>query len=328
LVYPADLNDAAPARVAGYLQQRAAKPRKDGGLSQQTAAFHLAAVRRFVWWLSERKRVPVRAALLDSVPGFDPAGERVHARRELPPGDLDRVLDAARTSPTVRGLTGEARYHLYVAAFGSGFRVSELAALRPEIFALDADPPAVELPAKAAKNKKPVRQSLPPWVAAVLRSYVAARPAGQPVWPGRWVKHAAKMIRKDLDRAGVPYVVHGPHGPEYADFHALRHSFASALAAAGVGVKDLQTLARHGDARLTLSVYTHSRREEIGRAAAKLPMPASVTPGPFAGLSREQLEDLLGAAVCLFAVLFAGQVQAGVQTRSDQIRNRLPHNNL
>ncbi|MFO0850798.1 MAG: hypothetical protein U0871_19910 [Gemmataceae bacterium] len=33
------------------------------------------------------------------------------------------------------------------------------------------------------------------------------------------------MIRPDLDAAGIPFVVGGPDGLRYADFHALRHTF-------------------------------------------------------------------------------------------------------
>ena len=63
----------------------------------------------------------------------------------------------------------------------------------------------------------------------------------------------------DLATAGVPDKVDGTNGPEYADFHALRHTFCSALAAAETGAKELQTLARHSDPRLTLGLYTNAR---------------------------------------------------------------------
>ena len=113
-ITPADLNDAAPAKLAEYLDTRAKLPKKDGGLSQQTAAFYLAAARRFAWWLSARARAPVRADLFDSLPGFDPKTDRRHDRRDITPLELAAILDAARSGGReYRSLTGEDRYHLW-----------------------------------------------------------------------------------------------------------------------------------------------------------------------------------------------------------------------
>jgi len=132
------------------------KKRKDGGLTHQSADFYLAAARRFARWLS--KKASVAADVFDGLPGFDPSRERVHPRREVSPDELARVLEAARDSArSLWKLSGPARYHVPLTAFGTGFRAGELAALHPEHFHLHADPQMVSLPAKAAKNKKAVR---------------------------------------------------------------------------------------------------------------------------------------------------------------------------
>ena len=52
------------------------------------------------------------------------------------------------------------------------------------------------------------------------------------------------MLREDLAAAGVPYRVETPEGPWFADFHALRHSYLSALVSSGANPKELQELAR------------------------------------------------------------------------------------
>ncbi len=305
LADPADLNDDAPRRVAAYLQQRTRLPRKDGGLSHQTAAFMLAAVRRFVWWLSARKRVPVRPDLLDDVPGFDPSGNRVHSRRPITAEELARLLEAAlKSTRPVRGLAGPARYHLYLTAFATGFRAAELAALTPANFLLDSDPPAVALSGKKTKNRKAARCPLPVGVANQLRTFLAGKPAASPVWPGPWHEHAAEVLRLDLEAAGVPYALEGPHGTAYADFHALRHSFVTALAAAGVGQKELQELARHADPRLTLGLYTHTSPEQLAGAVGRLAIPGATDPNPLAKISRTDLEGLtVGLMAALDAIL-------------------------
>jgi len=66
-------------------------------------------------------------------------------------------------------------------------------------------------------------------------------------------KHAADMIRRDLERACVPYV---DDAGRYADFHSLRKTFITNLARAGVSPKTAQLLARHSDINLTMNTYT------------------------------------------------------------------------
>jgi hypothetical protein len=69
---PADLNTTAPTKVAEYLRERLDKPvRGERGISAQTAAFILAAARRFARWISAK--AAVRPDLFDTLPGFDPS---------------------------------------------------------------------------------------------------------------------------------------------------------------------------------------------------------------------------------------------------------------
>lgn len=56
-----------------------------------------------------------------------------------------------------------------------------------------------------------------------------------------------------------------------ADFHALRHTFLTNLARAGVHPKVAQALARHSTVTLTLDRYTHTVLGEQSAAVALLP---------------------------------------------------------
>ena len=213
---------------------------------------------------------------------------------------------AARCPPTSWGSSstppGGARA---LTAFATGFRAGELAALTPAHFHLADDPPGVSLPGKVTKNKKVVRHPLPPAVAVALRAHLAGAPRGAGVWPGKWRDSSAAILRGDLEAAGVPYCVEGVHGKEYADFHALRHTFVSALAAAGTGAKELQTLARHSDPRLTLGTYSHARSAELVKAVSRLKVPGTAD-SPLAALDRDPLEGIaLGLAVLLGTLLRA-----------------------
>lgn len=68
------------------------------------------------------------------------------------------------------------------------------------------------------------------------------------------------MIKADLNTAGVPYK---DANDRYADFHALRHTFISNLARAGVHPRNAQVLARHSTIDLTMNVYTHIAMEDL-----------------------------------------------------------------
>jgi hypothetical protein len=78
------------------------------------------------------------------------------------------------------------------------------------------------------------------------------------------------MLRIDLDAAGIPYAVEGPNGPEYADFHALRHSYLTLGGRAGIDLRTLQELAGHSDPSLTAR-YSHRRLYDLAGAVGKLP---------------------------------------------------------
>jgi integrase len=71
------------------------------------------------------------------------------------------------------------RWHLYLTAASTGFRVSELVELTPSSFDLVADLPLVRAQAAYTKNRKKAEQPLSPDVAQALRTYLDARPANR-----------------------------------------------------------------------------------------------------------------------------------------------------
>src|ERR1700751_2385666 len=79
------------------------------------------------------------------------------------------------------------------------------------------------------------------------------------------------MLRIDLDAPGIPYVVDGPDGPLYADFHALRHSYIALLEKSGATLKEAMQLARHSDPKLTMAVYGRAQLHDLGEAVRRLP---------------------------------------------------------
>jgi len=64
----------------------------------------------------------------------------------------------------------------------------------------------------------------------------------------------ADMLRADCKAAGINYE---DDGQPKIDFHSLRHTTGSLLAASGVHPKIAQSIMRHSDINLTMSRYTH-----------------------------------------------------------------------
>jgi hypothetical protein len=65
--------------------------------------------------------------------------------------------------------------------------------------------------------------------------------------------HASKLIRKDLEAAGIELADAAKRIP---DFHCLRYTFCTNLARAGVHLRTAQGLMRRSAVNLTSRVYT------------------------------------------------------------------------
>jgi len=251
------------------------------GLSHQSHNHYLNFARAFVRWLAARPRRLVAADLLDELRLLNVAVDPRHPRRALSVEEIGRVLTAALESPaSFRYLSGRDRHAIYTLACTTGFRALELASMTPAHFLLDVEPPVVMLTARRGKNRRAIRQPLPPDTVALMREYLAGREPLAPLWPSWWYNQAARMLRIDLEAAGVPYTVETPDGPLYADFHALRHTYVSLLEVAGVSLRDAMQLARHSDPKLTLARYGKSQADQLGRAVASLPTFGTTEPAP------------------------------------------------
>mgnify|MGYP002336358455 CR=1 FL=1 len=90
-----------------------------------------------------------------------------------------------------------------------------------------------------------------------LREHLAECPA---LGPGQYARA--------LEAAGIPY---RDDAGLVADFHCLRHTFITNLAADGVHPKTAQALARHSTITLTMDRYSHSLVEEQTAALEVLP---------------------------------------------------------
>jgi hypothetical protein len=165
-------------------------------------------------------------------------------------------------------------------------RCKELASLTARSFDFDADPPTVTIGASDEKSRRGAVLPLPRDVAGDLRQWLAGREddssgvipmrrkgddAGgseRLLWPGSWTNKAAKMLRQDLQDAGIPY--EDEDGRKF-DFHALRSQFGTDLARSNVPLSTAQKLLRHTAPRLTARHYTHLGVVDLDSAVQQLP---------------------------------------------------------
>jgi integrase len=286
-----DLTSAAVRRAidatrkAGNSRVKRKGDRKPSSL--RTCNAHLRSIKSFTAWLTDQERC--QRDLLHGLKGFNAETDRRHVRRELTADELNYLLQHVGSYTTANhNLAGADREMAYRVALGTGLRAKELRSLTPESFDL-GDEPTVTVAAAHSKRRRKDRQPIRADLAAMVKEWLADKPAGQQLFaelPG----DTARMLRTDLARARAAWIAEAGDDTaeraereksdflcyrnvagEIADFHATRHTFVSALAASGAPVKTVQELARHSTPTLTFGVYAHARPADVSSALAALP---------------------------------------------------------
>jgi integrase/recombinase XerC len=249
----ADLAGLRPADLRAFLARR-----RMGGLGARTLGRGLAGIRSFARFL-ERRGV-IDAAAFSAV------------RAPKAPARLPRPIDAPsaiRLTDAEESLSAEpwiaARDAAVIALlYGCGLRISEALALTP------ADRSAMAAGTLRIVGKGGKMRIVPvlPVVVEAIEAYQRACPwpldAGQPLFRGarggplraRLVQLAIERMRGALDL------------PDTATPHALRHSFATHLLAAGGDLRTIQDLLGHASLSTT-QVYTGVASEQLLAAYAR-----------------------------------------------------------
>ena len=253
------LADLDPGRV-----QEALKALRDEGLSLETVNRHRTAIRAFSKWCWKSGRT--RTDTLVGVTGFNVREDRRHDRRTLGVDELRVLIEVTHSGPPWRKMAGPARALCYRLAVGTGLRYAEIESVTPESFNWKGNPATVMVAAGYTKNGEPAILPLPSDLALDLYAYVASLPSGRPIFPLA-PDCGAKMLRPDLERAGIPYA---DAGGLVFDFHALRCQCATLADRAGVTPRVVQKLMRHSTLELT-GRYTRPRVVDLNNAAESLP---------------------------------------------------------
>lgn len=253
------LADVQASKVEKFLSEKI----RDKVFGERTANHYLSTVKAFLNWLIKDGRAesnPLQHVKRRTVTDIK------RRRRALSADELTYLLDYMNHN----GM--QHRRLLYLVAVSTGLRSSELASLTKA--SIDFKNKTVTLQGAHTKNKDDAVLPLRDDVLAELREHVKTmqpqdRLFTMPYWPG-------VQIRQDMEDARAEYVAGGGKDDSFlatneVDFHCLRHTFGSLLAASGVHPKQAMVLMRHKNINLTMSIYSHSYRGADAAAVASLP---------------------------------------------------------
>ena len=243
------MSDVSASKTQRYLAER----RRDG-LSIRSSNFYLQATKQFCRWLVADNRTDENP--LAYLQGQNPNTDIRHPRRALTTDELNRLLETTAKGSKHHRMTGKERLMLYTLAVSTGFRANELASLTWQSFNLSDSKPSVTVLAAYSKHRRDDVQPLRLDVANRLAAWKAELEAEEQakVFATFNPNKGADILKKDLEAAGIEYE---DAAGRFADFHSLRHSFASILNQSGVSPKVAQSLLRHSTISLTMDTYTH-----------------------------------------------------------------------
>ena len=259
--------DIRAAKVQKALAEMRKDTEKKRGISAQTSNWYLQAGKSFCEWLVKEGRAPENP--LVHLEGLNVKVDRRHDRRALTLDECRALLAAAARGPKRWKMTGRERAVLYRLVLASGLRAGEARTLTTGACRLNDDPPVLVVKAGYSKHRREDHQPIPAELAEELSVFLAGRSDEDLVFPTMPDRHGtAKMLRGDLKDAGIPY---RDAAGLVADFHALRHTYISNLARAGVHPKAAMDLARHSDINLTMARYWHTVIADRAQALTALP---------------------------------------------------------
>ena len=252
------------------------KKQKDlGEISVKTMNYYLTAVRQFAKWMVMEGRAV--SSPVEYLERFTEPDDNEH-RRAFSFEEVCRLLEATEKAPRRFGMDGHARAVLYLLTIETGLRVSELRSLK--ISSFDFTNCEVMVEAKYCKNRKKSVQLLKYSRTKQLKDFFANKLQGVLAFDMPTHHYTADVLKADLVKAKIAYIDElGRKG----DFHALRHTLATALDETGASLAERMAIMRHSNkSNLTLGTYTHPQAYNIRRAIESLP------PYPWPGQTQSE----------------------------------------
>jgi integrase/recombinase XerC len=221
------------------------------GISKTSIGRHLSALRTFFAFLKREERMVSNPAKAVGTPRRDKT--------------LPETLSVSEAAAVVEakgreGALGARDRALLELLYATGLRVSELVGLRLEDVDLSAR--QVRTVGKGRKERvvpfgQPAAAALRAWLKERGTLGSSARDAEFLFLNARAGRLTDRSVRRILDRAVAAAAV-----PRHASPHALRHSFATHLLAAGADLRSIQELLGHSSLSTTQR-YTHLDVERL-----------------------------------------------------------------
>jgi len=220
----------------------------------RTLNHYLQGMISFLNWMERVGRI--KANPLKFVGKVDERGQKKRVRRAFTDEELRKLIEGSGP----RGI-------IYFTAARTGLRSYELRQLKWGEVNLEAPVPNMIVRVDTAKNKKEEAVCLVPEIVEALKAYRAARWSPADLVFPKGIPRASRL-KVDAERNGIAY---RDERGRYADFHALRHTWATFLQRNDVPQRFAMKLMRHSDIKLTSKVYTDEMQLPIYDSIKNLP---------------------------------------------------------
>jgi integrase len=239
---------------------------EENEIGHRTYSHYVQALDSFCNWCVETHRL-----IVSPIIGLERLNAEVdvrHRRRALKPDEFRKLIRSAFTSDIdIQCFSGPERAKIYILSYPTGLRRKEIASLTPRSFDLDSVPATVTIEAACSKHRREDVLRLHPALITMLREWTDGKDPDELLFPKLANRRAWLMVKKDLERVGIPYET--PDG--IADVHAAgRHTHITELFRNGASVQEARQLARHSDIRQTMK-YAHIGIEDQARAVGAPP---------------------------------------------------------
>jgi site-specific recombinase XerC len=178
--------------------------RAEEDLGARTYNHYLQAFGEFCKWLVETGRLAA-----NPVAGLDVLNAETdirHKRRALASEEVEQLINSARTSgEVIQGYEREARARIYLFSFLTGLCRQEMGSLTSRNFDLEAERPTVTVEAACSKHRRKDVLPLHPELVQLLPSWMHRLSDDEPLFPKIARRKTWFMVKKDLERVGIPY---------------------------------------------------------------------------------------------------------------------------
>jgi len=222
-------------------------------IGHKTYNHYVQSVYQFCRWLTAAKRAILPFNPLAGMDRLNTEIDVRRPRRALTPEEFAALVQSARSSNLrIQCFDGEERAMIYLISYFTGLRRKEIDSLTPRSFDLAGKPQTITVQAACSKHRRKDVLPLHAELAEILAGWLPGKALDQVLFPNLGKRRTWYMVKKDLERVGIPYET--PEG--FADFHAAgRHTHITQLLRSGASIAEAKELARHSDVRMTMKYY-------------------------------------------------------------------------